>query len=69
VFVFDREKEVAQLRVVKTGIQDNRYIAVLEGLKEGEEVITGPYEEVARNLNAGAKVKEKKEQTEEEEEK
>jgi HlyD family secretion protein len=69
VFVFDREKEVAQLRVVKTGIQDNRYISVLEGLKEGEEVITGPYEEVARNLTAGAKVKEKKEQTDEEEEK
>lgn len=48
---------VAKLNVVKTGIQDDAYIQVLEGIKEGDEVITGPYEMLSKQLNPGDKVK------------
>jgi len=68
VFVMSAGGE-AELRVVKTGIQDNRFIEIKEGIKADEEVITGPYEEVARKLNKGAKVKRKAEMAEKEEEK
>jgi HlyD family secretion protein len=32
-----------QRQVVKTGIQDNVHIEITEGLKEGDEVVTGPF--------------------------
>jgi HlyD family secretion protein len=38
---------------VKTGIQDDSYIQVLEGVKDGDEVITGPYNVVSRKLKNG----------------
>lgn len=55
VFVFD--SEVARIREVKTGIQDNTYIEILSGLEENEEVITGPYRVVSQTLNTGDGVK------------
>jgi HlyD family secretion protein len=42
---------------VKTGIQDINNIHIIEGLKEGEEVITGPYDVVSKTLNVKSKVK------------
>lgn len=51
VFVASNGK--AQLRVVKTGIQNTEFIRILEGLEEGEEVITGPYSLVSRKLANG----------------
>ncbi len=48
VFVYDNDK--AMIREVKTGIQDNTYIQVLEGLQENDEVITGPYSAVSKTL-------------------
>lgn len=50
VFVKNANNE-AELRVVKTGIQDDEFIYVSEGLNEGDEVITGPYEEVSKKLS------------------
>jgi HlyD family secretion protein len=41
---------------VKTDIQDINYIEVKEGLKEGDEVITGPYTVVSKLLRDGMKV-------------
>lgn len=55
VFVL-KEGEVS-IRPVKTGIQDNMHIQILEGLNTGEEVITGPYNAISRLLKAGDKVK------------
>lgn len=46
-----------QKRVVKTGVQDTKYIHILEGLKEGEEVVTSPYETINLKLSDGVKVK------------
>ncbi len=40
----------AIMRKVKTGIQDNRYIQVTEGVEEGEEVVSGPYSAISRTL-------------------
>ncbi len=54
VFVYDNGK--ARLQEVKTGIQDNMYIQIKEGLKEGEEVITAPYRAVSKTLRNGDKV-------------
>jgi len=54
VFVYNNGK--AELRKVKTGIQDNTYIEIKEGLKEGEEVIVAPYRAVSKTLKNGTEV-------------
>jgi HlyD family secretion protein len=46
-----------KIRIVKTGIQDDTNIEILSGLKKGDEVITGPYVTVSKDLNSGDKVK------------
>jgi HlyD family secretion protein len=55
VFVLSDNK--ISIRTVKTGIQDDKFIQVTEGLKEGEEVVSGPYSAVSRTLKNGDKVK------------
>lgn len=55
--VFIREGEVAQMREVKTGISDFENIELLEGLEEGQEVITGPYFIVSTELENDKPVK------------
>ncbi len=47
----------AMIRPVKTGIQDNKNIQIVSGLKKGEEVITGPYSAVSRTLKNNLVVK------------
>ncbi len=47
----------AKKRVVKTGIQDINYIEVLNGLKDGDMVVTGPYDVVSKTLKDKAKVR------------
>jgi HlyD family secretion protein len=42
---------------VKTGIQDINYIEVTDGLNEGDEVVTGPYDVVSKTLKNKDKVK------------
>ncbi len=54
--VFVKSGDVAKLRVVETGIQDNANIEILSGLKEGDEIITGPYTLVSKNLQPDDKV-------------
>lgn len=55
--VFVSENGIAKLRTVKTGISDYENIEVLEGLKEGEEIIAGPYFTVSKELKEGDAVK------------
>lgn len=50
VFVYDAKTKQVALRDVKTGIQDNEYIQITAGLKEGEEVVVAPYGAIARTL-------------------
>lgn len=42
---------------VRTDIQDINYIEIVDGLKEGDQVITGPYSIVNKTLKSGMKVK------------
>lgn len=55
--VFVKVGDKAELRVVTTGIQDNTNIEVLTGVKKGDEVITGPYTVVSKDLKPGDKVR------------
>lgn len=55
--VFVKVGDKAKLRVVKTGIQDDTNIEIVEGLKKGEEIITGPYTTVSKDLSSNDKVK------------
>ena len=57
VFVLQKDKINVKKIKVKTGIQDINYIEIVEGLKEGDEVITGPYNMVSKTLKEGTKVK------------
>ena len=56
-YVFIFSDNVARLTEVKTGIQDNMYIEILEGLDEESEVITGPYRAVSSSLKDGDAVR------------
>ena len=38
---------------VEVGIQNNSLIEIKSGLNEGEQVISGPYDQVARKLSDG----------------
>ncbi len=55
--VFINDNGVAKLRVIKTGLSDFQNIEILEGLTEGEEIISGPYFVVSKELKEGDKVK------------
>ncbi|MCO5248456.1 MAG: efflux RND transporter periplasmic adaptor subunit [Chitinophagales bacterium] len=59
VFVVN-ENNVKQIPV-KTGIQDDTYIQILEGLKDKDIVAVGPYNIISKTLKDGDKVKELKE--------
>lgn len=60
--VFVKNGDIAELRFVKTGIQDNQNIEILEGLKPGDQIIVGPYSVVSKTLKAEDKVTTKGEQ-------
>ena len=42
---------------VRTDIQDINYIEIVDGLKEGDQVITGPYSVVSKSLKSGQHIK------------
>jgi HlyD family secretion protein len=54
VFILQKDNTVKKA-VVKSGIQDINYIEIT-GLKEGDEVVTGPYTAVSKSLKDGSKV-------------
>ncbi|MGK0407187.1 MAG: HlyD family secretion protein [Roseivirga sp.] len=65
--VFVNKEGKAELRVVKTGIQNDENIVITEGLSEDEEIIIGPYSAVSKHLSNGKMIKAKAEIEEEEE--
>ena len=60
--VFVKSNGQAKLQVVKTGIQDQENIEIISGLQEGQEIITGPYNVVSKELESGDKVETKGEE-------
>ena len=57
--VFVMEKGKAKMIQVKTGISDFENIEIVSGLKDGQEIIAGPYATVAKKLKEGDLVKKK----------
>jgi HlyD family secretion protein len=57
VFVYNAATKQVALRDVKTGVQDNLYLQVLSGLKDGEEVVIAPYGAITRLLSDKSNVK------------
>lgn len=56
VFIIQKDGQVKKQKVV-TDIQDINYIEVKEGLEEGAEVISAPYNMISKTLKDGMKVK------------
>jgi HlyD family secretion protein len=56
IFVLQADGTVKRIKV-RTDIQDMSHIEVLSGVKEGDEVVTGPYTVVSKLLREGMKVK------------
>jgi HlyD family secretion protein len=54
--VFVVENGVAVAHAVKTGIQSESHIEILEGLKEGDEVVVGSYRAISKTLENGSPV-------------
>jgi HlyD family secretion protein len=50
------EDDRAQARQVSTGIQSETHIEILGGLEEGEQVVTGTYRAISRDLTDGTTV-------------
>ena len=50
------DESKAEIVKVKTGIQDNNYIQILEGLQEEDEIITAPYNAISKKLKNEALV-------------
>jgi HlyD family secretion protein len=58
VFLFNNGS--AKSTKVATGIQDDTYIQVTSGLEVGNEVVSGPYKIVSKDLKDGDKVEKAK---------
>jgi HlyD family secretion protein len=46
-----------RLEKIKTRIRNNNVIEITESLKEGEEVVNGPYNAISKMLKNGMEVK------------
>ena len=55
VFIVSRDS--ALMKTVKTGIQDNKFIEITEGLNIEDKVITAPYSAISRKLKDGSFIK------------
>lgn len=56
VFRLKPDKTV-ELVPVETGIQDDQWIYVKSGLKEGDEIVTGPFNILSKRIKNNDKVK------------
>lgn len=55
--VFCVEQGHAVARQVTTGIQSDELIEILSGIKEGEEIVSGSYRAISKDLDNGAAIK------------
>jgi HlyD family secretion protein len=56
VFLLQKGDTVRKVKV-RTDIQDINYIEIVDGLKAGDQIITGPYSIVSKTLKSGQRVK------------
>ena len=55
--VFIIKNGTAKVVPVKTGISDDNYLEITEGLEGGESVVSGSYRAISRELEDGSKVR------------
>ncbi len=55
--IFLVDNNAAKTNEVKTGISDDSYIEVLEGVNEGQEVVKGSFKAITKELENGSMVK------------
>jgi HlyD family secretion protein len=55
--VFVRHGDTVKLTPVETGIGDTTHMEIKSGVKEGEEVVSGPFSAITRTLKDGTKVR------------
>lgn len=55
--VFVKDGDVARQVPVKRGISDDNHTEILEGLSEGQEVVSGGFKAISRELEDGKKIK------------
>jgi HlyD family secretion protein len=60
--VFVVNNGMAEARQVKTGIQSETHIEILEGLYEGDQIVVGNYRAISKDLSNGSKVVAKEEE-------
>lgn len=58
--VFVVSEGAVSKRIIQTGISDDNYMVITEGLKAGEKVVTGPYTILTKTLKDGDEVKKKR---------
>ncbi len=51
VVVFVEKEGKAHIKIVKTGIQDNTHIQILEGIDSEDNIITAPYSAISKQLD------------------
>ncbi len=57
VFVLSEDAKSVHLRFVQTGILDDKYIQITQGLKAGEKVVEAPFSAISKLLEDESKVK------------
>lgn len=55
--VFIKTNDVVRMLPIKRGISDDSYMEITEGLEEGQEVVSGGFKAISRELEDGKKVK------------
>ena len=55
--VFLLEGDHAKMAPVKIGISDDNYWEISEGLTEGQEVVSGSFKAITRELEDGKKIR------------
>jgi HlyD family secretion protein len=55
--VFLHDGDTVRMAPVKRGISDDNYTEIIEGLTEGQTVVSGGYKAISRELEDGKKVK------------
>jgi HlyD family secretion protein len=62
--VFVVKNDTLQKKKVATGIQDDEFIEIKTGIDKADIIVSGPYNEVAKNLKRGDRVRKKEEKKE-----
>ena len=55
--VFVVEGDHVKMVPVKIGISDDSYWEITDGLKEGEEIVSGGFRAISRELEDGSKIR------------